>query len=63
MKIRRLELQDYKCFAHLLLDGLGDRVMLTRPNGCGKSAVLKAISVLKEYVATSVRGVPLSAHP
>ena len=52
MRISRLELIDYKCFEHLVLDNLGDRVVLVGPNGCGKSAVLESIAVLKEYVGT-----------
>lgn len=52
MRISRLELIDYKCFEHLALDNLGDRVVLVGPNGCGKSAVLESIAVLKEYVGT-----------
>jgi predicted ATPase len=52
MRITKLELSDYKCFKHLVLDRLESRVVLVGPNGCGKSAVLEAISVLKEYAAT-----------
>lgn len=52
MKITRLELTDYKCFEHLVLEELGDRVVLVGPNGSGKSAILEAIAVLKEYVGT-----------
>lgn len=52
MKITRLELTDYKCFEHLVLEELGDRIVLVGPNGSGKSAILEAIAVLKEYVGT-----------
>lgn len=52
MRISRVELTDYKCFDHLVLDGIGDRVVLVGPNGCGKSTVLEAIAVAKEYVGT-----------
>lgn len=52
MRISKLELTDYKCFEHLVLDDLGDRVVLVGPNGCGKSAILEAIAVLKEYIGT-----------
>ncbi len=52
MQIVKLELRDYKCFEHVVLEDLGKRVVLVGPNGCGKSAVLEAIAVLKEFVAT-----------
>jgi len=52
MKISGLELTDYKCFEHLVLKDLGNRVVLVGPNGCGKSAILEAIAVLKEYGGT-----------
>ena len=52
MRIKKLELTNYKCFEHLVLDELGDRVVLVGPNGCGKSAVLEAIAVMKDYVGT-----------
>lgn len=52
MKITQLELIDYKCFDHLVLDNLGNRVVLVGPNGCGKSAILEAIAVVKEYIGT-----------
>ncbi len=69
MRVTRLELTNYKCFEHLVLDDLGDRVVLVGPNGCGKSAILEAIAVLKEYVATYdpnqarySRPVPVAGH-
>jgi len=52
MKITKLELIDYKCFVHLVLEDLGDRVVLVGPNGSGKSAILEAIAVVKEYIGT-----------
>lgn len=52
MKITRLELVDYKCFEHLVLEDLGDRVVLVGPNGCGKSTILEAIATVKEFVST-----------
>ena len=52
MWITKLELNDYKCFENLVLENLGKRVVLVGRNGCGKSAVLEAIAVLKEFVAT-----------
>src|SRR4051812_3149156 len=52
MRITRLELTDYKSFESLVLDDLGSRVVLVGPNGCGKSSVLEAISVLKEFAGT-----------
>jgi len=52
MRISRLELTDYKCFEHLVLDDLGNRVVLVGPNGSGKSSVLESIAVLKEYIGT-----------
>lgn len=52
MRITHLELTDYKCFDHLVLENLGDRVVLVGPNGCGKSSVLEAVAVLKEYLGT-----------
>src|SRR5207249_2465361 len=52
MRITSLHLQNYKCFDDLLLDNLGQRIVLVGPNGCGKSAVLEAIAVLKEFAGT-----------
>jgi len=52
LKISRLELEDYKCFEHLVLEQLGNRVVLVGPNGCGKSAILEAIAIMKEYIGT-----------
>lgn len=52
MRITKLQLQDYKCFEKLVLDNLGNRVVLVGPNGCGKSAVLEAIAALKEYAGS-----------
>ncbi len=52
MRITRLELTNYKCFEHLILDDLGEQVVLVGPNGCGKSTILEAIAVLKEYVGS-----------
>jgi predicted ATPase len=52
MRITRLQLTDYKCFEDLTLEGLGHRVVLVGPNGCGKSAVLEAIAALKEFAGT-----------
>jgi energy-coupling factor transporter ATP-binding protein EcfA2 len=52
MHIKRLEIQDFNCFEHLVLDNLGNRVVLVGPNGCGKSSVLHAIAALKEFIGT-----------
>ena len=52
MRIVKLELSNYKCFKNLILEDLNNRVVLVGPNGCGKSTVLEAIAVLKEFVAT-----------
>ena len=52
MRITRLELQHFRCFESLVLDNLGDRVILAGPNGSGKSSVLEAIAILKEFIAT-----------
>jgi energy-coupling factor transporter ATP-binding protein EcfA2 len=52
VRITKLQLQDYKCFADLVLEGMGNRVVLVGPNGCGKSAILEAIAALKEYAGT-----------
>jgi len=52
VKFTRLELHNFKCFEHLVLDNLGARVVLVGPNGCGKSAVLEAIAALKEFTGS-----------
>jgi energy-coupling factor transporter ATP-binding protein EcfA2 len=52
MRITKLQIRDYKCFDNLVLDNLGNRVVLVGPNGSGKSAVLEAIAVLKEYAGS-----------
>jgi|GEM_PF-6003466 len=52
MRITNLVLQDYKCFEYLELKDLGDRVVLVGPNGCGKSAILESIAVLKEFIGS-----------
>jgi predicted ATPase len=52
MHIEKLTITDYKCFGELVLENLGSRVVLVGPNGCGKSAVLEAIAVLKKFVGT-----------
>jgi len=52
MRITKLQLQDYKCFENLVLDNLGNRVVVVGPNCSGKSAILEAIAVLKEFVGT-----------
>ena len=52
MQIVRLEIRDFKCLKHLVLDNLGQRVVLVGPNGCGKSSILQAVAALKEFIGT-----------
>jgi predicted ATPase len=47
MKLHRLSITNFRVLQHLLLDDLGDAVVLAGPNGCGKSCVLDALRLLK----------------
>src|SRR5258708_5053891 len=47
MRIRSLEIRNFKAVTILELDDLGDAVVLAGPNGCGKSCVLDAIRLPK----------------
>jgi ABC-type iron transport system FetAB ATPase subunit len=47
MRVTRLEVQNFRALAHVLLDNLGDTVVLAGPNGCGKSCVFDAFRFLK----------------
>ncbi len=47
MKIRNIEISNFKAIKHVKLDGLEDTVVIAGPNGCGKSCIFDAIRLLK----------------
>lgn len=47
MKIRSLEIKNFRGLSNVLLDDLQDMVVIAGPNGCGKSCILDAIRLLK----------------
>lgn len=50
MRIRRLELTNFRTFNHALFEDIPDTVVLVSPNGRGKSSVLEAIAGAKDLV-------------
>lgn len=51
MRIKRLELINFRTFGHLVLEDIPDVVVLVSPNGLGKSSILEAIIGAHELVA------------
>lgn len=52
MKIKRLELKNFKRFTHLVLEGIPDEaklVLLIGSNGSGKSSVFDAFELINQY--------------
>jgi len=47
MKIRGLQIENFRAVGRLLLENLGDTVVIAGPNGCGKTQVYHAIRLLK----------------
>ena len=50
MRIRRLELTNFRTFSHVVFEDIPDTVLLVSPNGLGKSSVLEAIAGAKDLV-------------
>ncbi len=50
MKIKKLEIENFKAIKHLKLDILSDTVLIAGPNGCGKSCIFHAIRLLKSVI-------------
>lgn len=50
MRIRRLELINFRTFGHVVFEEIPDTVLLVSPNGRGKSSVLEAIAGAKDLV-------------
>jgi hypothetical protein len=50
MRIRRLELTNFRTFGHAVFEDVPDTVLLVSPNGRGKSSVLEAIAGAKDLV-------------
>jgi len=51
MRIKRLELTNFRTFSHVLLDNIPDAVVLVSPNGGGKSTLLEALAGAKELAS------------
>lgn len=47
MKIRSLQIENFRAIGRLALENLGDTVVIAGPNGCGKTQVYHAIRLLK----------------
>lgn len=47
MKIRSLNIENFRGISHVALENLQDMVVIAGPNGCGKSCLLDAIRLLK----------------
>ena len=43
MKIKRIEIHNFRSIEHLILDGIDGGLMLLGPNGAGKSSVIEAV--------------------
>ena len=50
MRIKILEIENFKAIKHIKLDNLSDTVLIAGPNGCGKSCIFHAIRLLKSVV-------------
>jgi predicted ATPase len=50
MRIRRLELTNFRTFGHAVFEDIPDTVLLVSPNGRGKSSVLEAIAGAHDLV-------------
>jgi predicted ATPase len=50
MRIRRLELTNFRTFSHAVFEDIPDTILLVSPNGRGKSSVLEAIAGAKDLV-------------
>ncbi len=50
MRITRLELRNFRTFAHALFENIPDLVVLVSPNGRGKSSILEAIAGAHDLV-------------
>src|SRR4051794_23201876 len=50
MKIRPLELKNFRTFGHPVFQGIPETGLLASPNGRGKSSVLEAIAGAKDLV-------------
>jgi DNA repair ATPase RecN len=49
MRFRDLRIENFRGIRRLALEGLRDLVVVAGPNGCGKSAVLDAIRLMKSF--------------
>jgi hypothetical protein len=50
MRITRLELRNFRCISHLVLENLPDSIVLVSANGLGKSTILEAIAGAHDLV-------------
>lgn len=51
MRIRRLELTNFRTLGHAIFEDIPDVVLLVSPNGRGKSSILEAIAGAKDLVS------------
>src|SRR4051812_22768501 len=47
MRFRSVEIENFKAVQRLVIDDLGDVVVIAGPNGCGKSSVFDAVRLWK----------------
>ena len=47
MRLKRVEISNFKAVQRLLVEDLGDVVVMAGPNGCGKSSIFDAIRLWK----------------
>jgi hypothetical protein len=50
MRITRLELRNFRCISHLVLENLPETIVLVSANGLGKSTILEAIAGAHDLV-------------